>query len=66
MEPTTYLSLDALAVTFGLPRTYLRELANAGIIPCLRVRGRLRFDERAVRDALRELAKGQEGVQHAQ
>ena len=54
MEPTTYMSLDALAARLGLPRNFLREQVRRGTIPHLRVGGRLRFEESAVRDALRQ------------
>jgi excisionase family DNA binding protein len=56
MEATTYHSLDSLAVTLGLPRRFLREQVQEGQIPYLKIGGRLRFDEGAVREALRELA----------
>jgi len=50
-----YLSLDALAGRLGLPRSFLRKQVALGTIPCIRLpgKGRLRFDEEAVRDALR-------------
>lgn len=51
-----YLPLDALAARLNLPRTYVRRLAREGRIPSLNVNGRLRFDESAVREALRQLA----------
>ena len=51
-----YISLDALAVTLGLPKTYLRELTLSRRIPFLDVKGRWRFDEGQVRAALREIA----------
>ena len=56
MDAHEYISLDALAASLGLPRTYLRRLATEGTIPVLQVSGRLRFDEKAVREALRVLA----------
>lgn len=56
MDATAYHSLDSLAVTLALPRRFLREQVDAGTIPCLRIGGRLRFDEGAVREALRKLA----------
>lgn len=57
-----YLPLDALAVTLGLPRTYLRRLAREGEIPVLDVNGRQRFDESQVREALRRLAAEGKGA----
>ena len=54
--PAEYLSLVALAARLGLPRTYLRNLADAGKIPVLNVNGRLRFEEAGVRAALRDLS----------
>ena len=56
MSTDLFISLDALATTLGLPRAYLRRLAEQGKIPCLDVNGRLRFDEPAVRHALHELS----------
>jgi len=56
METTPYISLDALAVALGLPRRFLRQEAERHAIPCLRIGGRLRFEETAVRAALRKQA----------
>ena len=56
METNVYWSLDALASELALPRSYLRELVSRGEIPFLRVRGRLRFDVQAVREALKRVA----------
>jgi excisionase family DNA binding protein len=52
-----YISLEALAGRLGLPRRFLREQARRGVIPCLRIGGRMRFEESAVRDALRRRAE---------
>jgi len=54
---TSYHNLDSLAVRLGLPRTYLRGLARRREIPYLKVGRRLRFDEEAVRSALRKLSE---------
>lgn len=54
MIEAVYISLDVLATRLGLPRTFLREHARRGTIPALNVHGRLRFEETAVRDALRQ------------
>jgi excisionase family DNA binding protein len=54
---TSYISLDVLAARLGLPRPFLREQAQRGVIPYLCVRGRMRFEESAVRDALRREAE---------
>jgi excisionase family DNA binding protein len=54
MEATTYMSLDALAARLGLPRGFLRDQARRGTIPHLLAGGRLRFEESAVREALRQ------------
>lgn len=56
-----YLSLEALAARLGLPRNYLRNLAQEKLIPCLNVNGRLRFDESNVRAALHQLAQNERG-----
>jgi len=56
METHEFLSLDELATRLRLPRSYIREQAKRGGIPHLCVGGRLRFEEAAVRDALRQQA----------
>jgi hypothetical protein len=53
----SYHSLESLAATLRLPKTYLRDLAKSGTIPVLVVGGRLRFDVVQVQRALRVLAK---------
>ncbi len=66
-----YISLDVLAARLRLPRPYLRDLARDGLIPCLKPNRRLlRFDEEAVRAALRRLAEtaataARKGATHA-
>ena len=54
---TQYISLDALACRLGLPRRFLREQARRGVIPCLRIGGRMRFEESTVREALHRKAE---------
>jgi len=51
-----FVPLDALAAELALPRSYLRRLAEEGVVPALDVNGRLRFDVGAVRDALARIA----------
>lgn len=58
MNATQFLPLTVLATRLGLPASYLRRLANQAKIPSLRVNGRVRFDEGAVRDALHQLSLG--------
>lgn len=53
-----YISLYVLAARLKLPRRFLRDCARRGDIPSLTIGGRLRFDEMAVRGALREMAQG--------
>ena len=57
-----YHSLDSLSSKLGLPRCYLRQLADAGLIPCLRPGGRRRFDVDAVKEALRLLSMDEAGA----
>ncbi len=52
----TYYSLEALSAALALPKTWLRDQADAGAIPCLMVGSRRRFDLQAVRDSLAERA----------
>ena len=56
-ERISYLSLEALAATLGLPKRFLRARAERGDIPALRAGRLLRFDPLAVREALREYAE---------
>jgi hypothetical protein len=58
METTKskFETLEGLAAEFHLPQRYLRDLANQGKIPFLNVGGRLRFNPRAVADALDRIA----------
>ena len=48
----SYISLEALSATLGLPKAYLKNLADSGEIPCLDVNGRRRFNRQAVRETL--------------
>lgn len=57
---TKFVNLNVLAQDFGLPATYLRDLAMSRKIPCLNVRGKLRFDPDDVAVALDKLAMGKE------
>ena len=50
---TRFIPLCALASRLGLPRRFLREQARRGVIPFLRVGGRMRFEEAAGCEALR-------------
>jgi hypothetical protein len=52
----SYIPLESLVTRLGLPKRYLRKLAEAGDIPYLDVNGRLRFNEVEVREALSTLA----------
>ncbi|MFB0556093.1 MAG: hypothetical protein ACETWQ_22550 [Phycisphaerae bacterium] len=58
-----YLSLEALAISLGLPKTYLRKLAKQKRIPFLDVSGRKRFQPEDVMDALSKMAKLNEDLQ---
>jgi len=62
-----YISLYVLAARLKLPRPFLRDCARRGSVPSLTVGGRLRFDEMAVREALREMAQGRaDGLRQAE
>jgi hypothetical protein len=52
----TYISLSDLATHFGLPRSFLKELADKGLIPSLNVNGRRKFNPATVEKALEKLA----------
>ena len=49
---TAYHSLESLAATLALPKSWLRTEADEGRIPCLKVGSRRMFDLQAVRDSL--------------
>ena len=53
---TAYYSLEAMAAALALPKAWLRDEADAGRIPCLRVNSRRMFDLQSVRDSLAERA----------
>lgn len=57
MFDDTYISIHFLSANLGLPKEFLKQLANANTIPSLIVNGKLKFVEQDVRDALREIAK---------
>ncbi|HUU31356.1 MAG TPA: excisionase family DNA-binding protein [Phycisphaerae bacterium] len=70
MTSEPFLNLRSLASALGLPRAYLRDLADRGLIPTLRI-GRLRrFDAAAVRKAVKNLSSCRVGQEkesnHAQ
>jgi hypothetical protein len=54
--PELLVTLISLADRLELPRDWLREEALAGRIPCLHIRGRLRFNPVAVEQELARLA----------
>ena len=56
--PTSFLPLDVVASRLGLPCKWIRDQADTGTIPCLKVNGRRLFDLESVRDALVERARG--------
>jgi hypothetical protein len=58
MPKRQFISLTRLAEETSLPKAYLAELAEKGLIPALKVNGRLRFNLETVRNALNELAAG--------
>ena len=48
----TYISLDHLAARLGLPKTYLKQLAQQRSVPFLQVSGRMKFNPVQVQQAL--------------
>jgi len=52
-----YITLDGLSTRLNLPGSYLRNLAEGNRIPFLLVKGRMRFHEDQVREALGNLAR---------
>ena len=61
MSTTPYISFDALVVTLGLPRRYLRDLVDTNRIPCLTIGKRTYFDTIDVTAAIRKLASERSG-----
>ena len=57
MMKTQYLSLERLSAILNLPQSYLRKLAKQKQIPFLDVSGRMRFQEKDVREALTKMAE---------
>jgi len=58
---TKLLNLHGLARELRLPLEWLRDEAKTGRLPCLNVRGRMRFNPDAVRAELAERAKRKAG-----
>jgi hypothetical protein len=52
----TFISLDHLAARLGLPKTYLKQLAEQRSVPYLLVSGRMKFNPMQVQDALDRIA----------
>lgn len=55
-DTNTFISLSALAMRVGLPRSYLKTLVDKRAIPSLDVNGHRRFNAEAVDIALAKLA----------
>ena len=53
----TFISLDHLAARFGLPKSYLKELAEQRVIPHLQISGRMKFNPIQVQHALNRMAE---------
>ena len=49
-------TLSQISYSLKLPREWLRNATDNGLIPCLRVGDRYLFDEHAVTDALAQIA----------
>lgn len=56
IDDNTFVTLEALANIFNLPKGYLKRLAEDNLIPSLNVNSRLRFNPAAVQQALDALA----------
>jgi len=55
MFDNEYISLESVAALLNLPVAYLKRLSESGEIPYLLAGNRKRFQESAVRDALRNI-----------
>ncbi len=56
MEDKKYISLNAVAYVLGLPKAYIRRLAEAGSIPTIRTGKQILANLEAVEKALAEMA----------
>ena len=56
VDKNSFVTLDALANNFNLPKGYLKKLAEENLIPSLNVNGRLRFNLKSIQQALDNLA----------
>ena len=56
MKHETFISLQELAQSLGLPAAWLKTEAEAGRIPCLRAGRRLLFNAEVVEQTLMERA----------
>jgi excisionase family DNA binding protein len=56
MDFEKYISLGLLVQETGLPKTQIKRLAKAGLIPAIKLGNRYRFDPSAVHHALARLS----------
>lgn len=63
IDKNTFVSITALSNHFNLPNSYLKKLADKGLIPSLDVNGHRKFNPLAVEKALERL---QGAEQHKQ
>jgi hypothetical protein len=62
MKKKGLLNLYGLSRELNLPVKWLKAEALAGRIPCLQIGRHLRFNKKAVENALAERASGEEGA----
>ncbi len=58
MEDKKYTSLNSIAYQLGLPKAYIKRLAEAGSIPTIRTGKQILANLEAVEAAIVEMQKG--------
>ncbi len=59
-DESTFISIDPLASHLGLPKSFLKELADKKMIPSLDVNGRRRFNPVKVQEVLDDMAASEQ------
>jgi hypothetical protein len=62
-DESIFISLDKLSRHLGLPKCYLKSLADKGLMPFLEVNGHRRFDLAVAKEALKQLQHKGQGEQ---
>ncbi len=63
MEEQTLLPLGIVALPLGVPRSWLRDEAEAGRVPCLKAGKRILFDVQLTEQLLLDRARKIKGIE---